>query len=170
VSGAPGAAYVRGMLTRRTVTGSLLAALAILAIGAGVAAAAHTGFRIHKSRLTVQSDGSWTGPGMLDGVKGTLTLTGKIVVLNQEMHKIQFTWKAGKRVVSGCSYNEILTRPHGTQLWDGVGQITKTSKQERKYQSIHVYLSGPTKRNDLTHATITIGASGPLAGQPNRNC
>ena len=65
---------------------------------------------------------------------------------------------AGKRSVSGCSYNEVLTRPHGVQLWDGSGQITKTSAQERKYKGVHVSLSGPTQRNDLTHAKISVAA------------
>ena len=133
----------------------VVAVFAIIALGAG-AAVAHKGFFIQGAALTKQPDGSWSGPGTLDGVKGTLTVTGTIVLLKQSGHKIHFTWVAGKRRVSGCSYNEVLTRPHGVQLWDGGGQITKTSAQERKYKGVHVSLSGPTQRNDLKHAKISV--------------
>jgi hypothetical protein len=133
----------------------VVAVLAIIALGTGTALA-HEGFFIQGAALTKQADGSWSGPGTLDGVKGTLTVTGTIVLLKQSGHKIHFTWVAGKRRVSGCSYNEVLTRPHGVQLWDGSGQITKTSAQERKYKGVHVSLSGPTQRNDLKHARISV--------------
>ena len=129
--------------------------LSIMALGTG-AALAHQGFFIQGAQLTKQADGSWTGPGTLDGVKGTLTLTGQVLLLKQEVHRIRFTWVSGKRRVTGCSFNEVLTRPHDVQLWDGSGQITKTSKQERKYQGVHVSLTGPTKRDDLQHAKISV--------------
>jgi hypothetical protein len=134
-----------------------VALFAIFALGTGVAVA-HSGFFIQGAQLTKQADGSWTGPGTLDGVKGTLTLTGTILLLKQETHRIRFTWVAGKRRVTGCSYNEVLTRPHGVQLWDGTGQITKTSAQERKYRGVHVSVTGPTQRDDLKHAKISVAA------------
>lgn len=135
----------------------LLPVLAVLVLCTGVAAA-HTGFFIRGATLTRQSDGSWSGPGTLDGVKGTLTLTGPIVLLQDVRHRIRFTWVAGKRMVSGCAINEVLTRPHGVQLWQGGGLITKTSAQERKYQGIHVGLYGPTQRADLQHAKLSVAA------------
>jgi hypothetical protein len=150
------AATTRRILAAPTIR-LVVALFAILALGSGVALA-HNGFLIHGAQLTKQPDGSWTGPGTLDGVKGTLTLNGTILLLKQEGHRIRFTWVAGKRRVSGCSYNEVLTRPHGVQLWDGGGQITKTSAQERKYKGVHVSLSGPTQRDDLTHAKISVAA------------
>ena len=150
------AATTRRILAAPT-TRLVVALFAIIALGTG-AALAHNGFLIHAAPLTKQPDGSWSGPGTLDGVKGTLTLTGTVVLLKQSGHKIHFTWVAGKRRVSGCSYNEVLTRPHGVQLWDGGGQITKTSAQERKYKGVHVSLSGPTKSDDLTHAKISVAA------------
>jgi hypothetical protein len=134
-----------------------VALFAIFVLGTGVALA-HSGFFIQGAQLTKQADGSWTGPGTLDGVKGTLTLTGTILLLKQETHRIRFTWVAGKRRVTGCSYNEVLTRPHGVQLWDGTGQITKTSAQERKYRGVHVSVTGPTQRDDLKHAKISVAA------------
>ena len=150
------AATTRRILAART-TRLVVALFAIIALGTG-AALAHNGFFIHGATLTKQPDGSWSGPGTLDGVKGTLTIKGPILLLKRETHRIRFTWVAGKRRVSGCSYNEVLTRPHGVQLWDGGGQITKTSAQERKYKGVHVSLSGPTQRNDLKHAKISVAA------------
>ncbi|MGZ8633195.1 MAG: hypothetical protein ACXWZZ_04975, partial [Solirubrobacteraceae bacterium] len=150
------AATTRHILAAST-TRFVVAVLAIIALGAG-AALANNGFLINGATLTKRPDGSWSGPGTVDGVKGTLTLTGTIVLLKQSQHKIHFTWVAGKRRVSGCSYNEVLTRPHGVQLWDGSGQITKTSAQERRYTGVHVSLSGPTQRNDLKHARISVAA------------
>ena len=148
------AATTRRILAAPT-TRLVVAVFAIIALGTG-AALAHKGFFIQGAALTKQPDGSWSGPGTLDGVKGTLTMTGTIVLLKQSAHKIHFTWVAGKRRVSGCSYNQVLTRPHGVQLWDGSGQITRTSAQERKYKGTHVSLSGPTQRNDLKHAKISV--------------
>ena len=147
----------------------LIALSAVLALSAGVAVA-QTAFFIQGAKLTKQPDGSWTGPGTLDGVTGTVTVTGTILLLKREEHKIHFTWVAGKRLVSGCSFEEILTRPHGVQLWDGGGQITKTSTQERKYQGVHVALYGPTQRNDLQHAKISIRAFKPSKRFPGRAC
>jgi hypothetical protein len=145
--------------TRRRVAtaGFRLAAavLSIMAVGTGVALA-KAGFFIQGATLTKQADGTWSGPGTLDGVKGKLTLTGTVLLLKQEGHRIRFTWVAGKRRVEGCSYNEVLTRPHGVQLWDGSGQITKTSAQERKYKGVHISLSGPTQRDDLQHVKISV--------------
>jgi hypothetical protein len=53
------------------------------------------------------------GPGTLDGVTGTLTITGKTDVLNPDgrTHKIHLKWTAGKRLVAGCSYEEVLHPP-----------------------------------------------------------
>jgi hypothetical protein len=150
------AATTRRILATPTIR-LVVALLAILALGTGVALA-HSGFFIQGAQLTKQPDGSWSGPGTLDGVKGTLTIKGPILLLKQETHRIRFTWVAGKRSVSGCSYNEVLTRPHGVQLWDGSGQITKNSAQESKYKGVHVSVTGPTQRNDLTHAKISVAA------------
>jgi hypothetical protein len=155
---------IAGSTTRLAVT-----LVAILTLGAGIAGA-HTGFFIQGAQLTLRPDGSWSGPGVLDGVRGKLTLTGKIVLLKTEPHRIHFTWVAGKRRVSGCAYTEVLTRPHGVQLWDGGGQITSTSRPERKYQGVHVSLAGPTRRDDLQHAKISIGRATPHPDQPLRSC
>jgi hypothetical protein len=148
------AATTRRILAAPT-TRLVVALFAIIALGTGFALA-HSGFFIQGAQLTKQPDGSWAGPGTLDGVTGTLTLTGPVVLLKQETHRIRFTWVAGKRRVSGCSYNEVLTRPHGVQLWDGTGQITQTSRQECKYKRVHVSLTGPTQSDDLTHAKISV--------------
>jgi hypothetical protein len=150
------AATTRRILAAPTIR-LAVALVAIVALGSGVALA-HSGFFIQGAQLTKQPDSSWSGPGTLDGVKGTLTIKGPILLLKQEQHRIRFTWVAGKRSVSGCSFNEVLTRPHGVQLWDGAGQISKTSAQERKYKGVHVSVTGPTQRDDLAHAKISIGA------------
>jgi hypothetical protein len=139
----------------------ILGTICVLAAG-GVATARPPGFFIQGAQLTRQADGSWTGPGTLDGVKGTLTVTGQIDVMSfVAPRKLHFTWVAGKRLVAGCSYTQWLSRPNDRQLWGGTGQITKTSKLERKYQGIHIGLNGVTNRADLQHATISVGARSP---------
>lgn len=146
-----------------------LGATFVLATGVTMAASA---FFIQGAQLTRQPAGSWTGPGTLDGVTGTLTITGKIDVLNPDgrRHKIHFSWTAGKRLVAGCSYEEFLSRPYDRQLWGGNGQITKTSKQERKYQGIHVGVNGVTYRADPQHAKISVRASKGTPSFPDRDC
>lgn len=127
-------------------------------------------FFIQGARLTKQNSRTWTGPATLDGVKGRLTVTGTIVLLTPQEHRVRFRWAAGKRFVSGCSYNAVLTRPHGVQLWDGSGQITHTSRRQRKYKGVHVALYGPTRRNDLKHAKISIRSFAPSRDLPTRDC
>jgi hypothetical protein len=156
-------------MLRRTRLHGVIALAAILTLGTGVAAA-RAEFSIHNAKLTKRADGSWKGPATLDGVKGTLRVTGTVVLLTQETHKIHFRWKSGKRLVAGCSFTEILTRPHGIQLWDGYGQITRTSRKERKYRNLHISLHGPTRADDLGHAKITVGAYKPHPGFPVRDC
>jgi len=139
----------------------ILGAIGMLATG-GVATARPPGFFIQGAQLTRQADGSWTGPGTLDGVKGTLTVTGPIDVMSfVAPRKLHFTWTAGKRLVAGCSYEQWLSRPNNRQLWGGSGQITKTSKLERKYKGVHVGLNGETNRADLQHATISVREMNP---------
>ena len=151
--------------------GVIALAAVVVALGAGVAVAKTKGeFFIQRATLTKQADGSWSGPGTLDGVKGTVTITGSVVLLKEQKHPLHWTWVAGKRRVVGCSVNEVLTRPHDIQLWDGGGRITKTSAQESKYQGRHVDLYGPTKRDDLTRAQISIRESKPRPGLPAVNC
>ena len=65
---------------------------------------------------------------------------------------------------------EVLTRPHGVQLWDGGGRITQTSAQERKYKGRKTVLYGPTKAGDLDHAQISIREFEPGHGPPPKNC
>ena len=142
---------------------------AVLAFATGVALA-KTEFFIRGAKLTKQSDGSWTGNGKLDGVTGKVTITGKVELLKTKRHKIQWSWVSGKRCVSGCSINEVLTRPRGIQLWDGAGKIKKTSKQERKYKGLYINLYGPTKRNDLDHAKISIRSYTPSKKFPATRC
>jgi hypothetical protein len=137
---------------------------AALALTTGVAVAKKGDFFIRGANLTQQADGSWSGPGTLDGVKGTVTITGKLDPAKDAVefeskkgfHQLRWTWSAGKRSVAGCSRERIIIRPHGVLLWDGVGRITRTSAQERKYQSRKVSLYGPTKTRDAEHAQISI--------------
>jgi hypothetical protein len=152
--------------TQRIVLVALSAAL-VIATGAAVA---KTAFFIRGAELTKQADGSWTGKGKLDGVTGAVTVTGQVELLKTKRHKISWSWVAGKRSVSGCSVNQVLTRPHGIQLWDGGGKIKKTSRQERRYQGLHINLYGPTKRNDLDHAKISIRSYTPSKGFPAIRC
>lgn len=148
----------------------LVAIAATVALATGVAVARGK-FFIQGARLTHHADGSWVGPGTLDGVKGKLTVTGQVdLASNEQQHTIRFRWKAGKRVVAGCSVNEILQRPHGVMLWDGSGRITKTSRKERKYRGLHVYLTGPTKTGDLDHAKLSIGSYTPSSTFPAVQC
>jgi hypothetical protein len=144
---------------------------AALALTSGVAVAkSKDEFFVKRANLTKQADGSWSGPGTLDGVKGTVTITGKLdpakdaVEIRSDseyrskkgIHQLRWEWTAGKRLVAGCSGNRIIIRPHGVMLWDGGGRITKASAQERKYRGRAVSLYGPTKSSDLTHAQISI--------------
>ena len=155
----------------RKLTAGPLAALAVLMLTAAVAVALPKGyFFIQRANLTKQADGSWSGPGTLDGIKGTLTISGTVVLLTQQKHTIHWKWVAGKRRVAGCAVEEVLTRPHDVQLWDGFGRITTTSAQERKYQGRHVGVYGPTKRDDLTHAQISVAQPQPHPGLPVVNC
>lgn len=153
-------------------TSKLLIAVVVLAVFAVAtgAALAKTEFFIRSAKLTKQSDDSWTGTGKLDGVTGKLTITGKVELLKTKRHKLQWSWVAGKRSVSGCSINEVLTRPHGVQLWDGGGKIKKASKQESKYKGLYINLYGPTKKNDLDHAKISIRSFTPSKKFPATRC
>jgi hypothetical protein len=142
-----------------------VAITAVLALTGGTAVAKHKReFFIQRAKLTKQADGSWTGRGTLDGVKGKLTLTGapdpstEAVEFDAKggFHKLHWTWTAGKRRVAGCSRERIIIRPHGVLLWDGGGKITKTSRRERKYLGRKVGVYGPTKSSDPSHAQISI--------------
>ena len=154
--------------SRSIVVLVVLAAVSVLTTGVALA---KSKFFIQGAELTKQADGSWAGPGTLDGVRGKLTITGTIdLVSNEEPHTIHFRWKAGKRVVAGCSVNEILQRPHGVMLWEGDGRITTTSRKERKYQGLHVHLTGPTKSDDLTHAKLSVSSYTRSSSSPAVNC
>jgi hypothetical protein len=143
----------------------------VLAAVAGPATAKKKGeFFIQRAKLTKQADGSWTGHGTLDGVTGTVTITGTVVLLKQEPHNLHWSSVAGARRVEGCAREEVLTRPHGIQLWDGGGKITQTSAQERKYKGRNVALYGPTKASDLDHSQISIRELGPGPGPPPTKC
>jgi hypothetical protein len=142
-----------------------VAVTAALALTSGVAVAKRTGeFFIQRAKLTTQADGTWTGHGTLDGVKGTLTITSApdpstdaVEFESKEgFHKLRWTWVAGKRRVAGCSRERIIIRPNGVLLWDGGGKITKTSLKERQYLGCKVSVYGPTKQSDPTQAQISI--------------
>jgi hypothetical protein len=139
--------------------------IAALALTSAVAAAKKHEFFIQRAKLAKQADGSWSGPGKLDGVKGKLTLTGApdpatdAVEFDSKggFRTLHWTWVAGKRRVAGCASDRIIIRPHGMLLWDSRGaRVTKTSARERKYQGRKVSLYGPTKASDPTHAQISI--------------
>jgi hypothetical protein len=147
--------------------------ITVLALTSGVAAAKKGEFFIQRAKLAKQADGSWSGPGKLDGVKGTLTLTGApdpatdAVEFNNKdgFRTLHWTWVAGKRRVAGCASDRIIIRPNGILLWDSRGaKITKTSAQERKYLGRKVSLYGPTKKSDPTHAQISIHEFAPQKG------
>ena len=152
--------------------------IAVLALTGGVAAAKKTGeFFIQGAKLTSQADGSWSGPGSLDGVKGTVTVTGKIDPVADAVEfgskegrsRHQWTWVAGKRRVGGCVIVQILKRPNGVLLWGVGGKITKTSADERRYRGRYVAVYGPTKSSDPTHAQISIRELGK-PGPPPTKC
>jgi hypothetical protein len=154
------------MTDREDVMHKLTVAIAaVLVLTCGIAVAKKKGeFFIQGAKLTQQSDGSWSGPGRLDGVKGKVTISGKIdpvadaVEFGSKEHRSrhQWTWVAGKRRVTGCAIIQILKRPNGVLLWGDGGRITKTSLKEREYQGRYVALYGPTKSSDPTHALISI--------------
>ncbi len=159
-------------MLRRTTRGivglGVISAVLVLATGAAVA---RSGFSIHAATLTRQPDSSWTGPATLDGRKGKLTVTGTIDLTdNGDLHTIRFSWKSGKRTVAGCSVNAILQRPHGVMLWDGLGRITKTSRKERKYQGLHIGLTGPTHSDDLSRVKLNVFSYKPSTTFPAVNC
>lgn len=155
----------------RTAAAAAVGLAAVLAAVAGPATAKKNDlFFIRGAKLTKQADGSWSGPGTLDGVKGNVTITGTVVLLKQQTHTIHWSWVAGSRRVVGCSVEEVLTRPHGIQLWDGGGRITQTSPQERKYKGRRIDLYGPTKASDLEHAQISIREYEPGHGPPPKTC
>ena len=149
----------------------IAAFIATLVFAGGVAEAFPKGeFFIQRAKLTQRESGSWSGRATLDGIKGRLTITGKVVLLTQEKHTIHWKWVAGDRRVSGCSVNEVLSRPNGVLLWDGSGRITRTSAKERKYAGRSISLYGPTKKSDLTHAQISIAQFHPHPGLRARKC
>jgi hypothetical protein len=143
----------------------LLGAVVTASGGTGVAAARKKGkFFIQRAKLAQRADGSWSGLGTLDGVSGTLTMTGAPDPSTDAVdfestggfRNLHWTWVAGKRRVAGCARERIIIRPHGRLLWDGGGKITKTSLQERKYLGRKVGVYGPTKTSDPSHAQISI--------------
>jgi hypothetical protein len=147
--------------------------IAAIALTGGVAAAKKDEFFIQRAKLTTQADGSWSGAGKLDGVKGTLTLTGApdpatdAVEFNDKsgFRTLHWTWVAGKRRVAGCASDRIIIRPNGVLLWDSRrAKITETSAQERTYLGRKVSLYGPTKKSDPTHAQISIHEFAPQKG------
>jgi hypothetical protein len=144
----------------------------ICLLAPGVATAKSRGFFIQGAQLTRQADGSWTGPGTLDGVAGTLKLTGPIdpTLPVTEERKVHFKWTAGKRLVAGCSYESWLARPGGRQVWGGNGQITKTSKQERKYKGLDIGIGGVTYLADLQHAQVSVRQFRTSPSYPARKC
>jgi hypothetical protein len=150
---------------------------ATLVLACGVAEAFPKGkFFIQGAQLTQQTDGSWSGPGTLDGVKGKVKIFGRIDPAtqavefgskdNRSLH--QWTWVAGKRRVSGCAVIQILNRPNGVLLWGEGGRITKTSAKERRYQGRNIALYGPTKKSDPTHAQISIAELGHPGRRPTK--
>jgi hypothetical protein len=152
-----------------------VAALGLGAALIGAAAPAATAFPkgeffIQRAKLSQRPDGSWSGPGKLDGIRGRLTITGPVVLLQQERHVIHWTWVAGRRRVAGCSSNQVISRPNGVQLWDGNGRITSASEQERRYRGRRVSLYGPTRRDDLTHAQISVAEFHPSIEMPAHAC
>src|SRR5919201_1597160 len=122
------------------------------------------GHQATPGRRPKQADGSWSGPGTLDGVRGTLTMTGApdpstdaVEFESKEgFRNLHWTWVASKRRVAGCSRERIIIRPHGVLLWDGGGKITKTSLRERKYLGRKVGVYGPTNSSDPGDAQISI--------------
>ena len=142
-----------------------LVAIAAVVLSTGTSTAkSKDEFFIQRAKLTKQADGSWSGRGTLDGVKGRLTLTGAPDPATDPVefdaksgfHKLHWTWAAGKRRVEGCSRERIIIRPHGALLWDGGGEITKTSRSERKYLGRKVGVYGPSNSSDPGHAQISI--------------
>lgn len=141
-----------------------LAVTAVLTLTGGVAAAKSGEFFVQRAHLTKQPDGSWSGPGRLDGVTGTVKITGDLDPATdavefgstQGRHRLRWAWVAGTRRVAGCSIDQILIRPNGIRLWDGSGRITQTSALERTYLGRRISLAGSTKSTDLTHARISV--------------
>jgi hypothetical protein len=152
------------------MAGAVGLAVVLAAVAGPATAKKKDEFFIQRAKLTKQADGSWSGRGTLDGVAGTVTITGTVVLLKQEAHHIHWSWVAGGRRVAGCAREEILTRPHGIQLWDGSGRITQTSAQERKYKGRTIALYGPTKASELDHAQISIREYEPGHGPPPSRC
>jgi hypothetical protein len=146
-----------------------VAVIAALALTPGLAAAKKGEFFIQRAKLTKQADGSWSGTGTLDGVKGTLRMTGAPDPATDAVefaskggvHNLRWTWVAGKRRVAGCARERIIIRPKGRLLWDGGGKITKTSARERKYLGRKVSVYGPMQQSDPTHAQISIHEFAP---------
>jgi hypothetical protein len=152
---------------RIVLAGALAGAVAVTGV-----AAAKTEFFVRGAKLTKQADGSWSGSGKLAGAGGQVTVTGKVELLKTRKHTIKWSWKSGKRLVSGCSVNQVLTRPHGIQLWDGSGRVKQTgnSKSDRKYRGLYINLYGPTKRSDLDHAKLSIHSFTPSRKFPAVRC
>ena len=151
-----------------------VAVAAALALTPGLAAAKRGEFFIQRAKLTRHADGVWSGRATLDGVRGTLRMTGApdpatdAVEFSSKggFRTLRWTWVAGKRRVAGCSRERIIVRPHGRLLWDGGGRITGTSAQERRYRGRKVGVYGPSQQSDPTHAQISIHES----AQPQVHC
>jgi hypothetical protein len=152
----------------KALMGLIVLSAALVAFSGAVLA--KTELFIRGAKVTKQADGSWSGRGKLAGVSGDVTITGQVELLKTKRHKIQWSWKSGNQQVAGCSVNQVLTRPHGIQLWDGSGRVRKTSSKYRKYKGLPVNLYGPTKKSDLNHATISIRSYKPTKQFPAVRC
>jgi len=155
---------------RQCMAGAVGLAVLLAAVAGPATATKKDEFFIQRAKLAKQADDSWSGRGTLDGVAGSVTITGTVVHLKPEKHIIHWSWVAGARRVTGCAAEQVLTRPHGIQLWDGGGRITQTSAQERKYKGRTIALYGPTKASDLEHAQLSIREYEPGHGPPPSKC
>jgi hypothetical protein len=101
---------------------------------------------------------TWEGTGTASELgRGRLTLTGAVSFSSdQTRRRLTFAARFPKGELRGCAITTITLRPHRRYLWQGDGQITRTSPGLHGYTGLAVSLGGLTTTDALTrlHGTL----------------
>jgi hypothetical protein len=113
--------------------------------------------------LTKTGATTWTGNVISKQLgRGRLTVDGPVVFRSPRTRsRLTFEAHFAKGDLRGCGIVDNYRRPHGRYVWDGPGQITRTSPALRKYLGLEMRFGGILKTNDLNRVHGGFGTVGP---------